>query len=241
MKQVVPDLPEFDEYQYQQCREVKRINVSAAFFLSIEFQQTGYLVYRTFKAAYGDSLSLNVPGTIPITRFNDFLSDTRIIGDGVVVGQGNWEEKLEANKQAYALEFVQRARFTTAFPTTMTADQFVAKLIQNAGVTLTTGERDQLISTLGATPADASRRAQVLRSVAENQQLRQAELNRAFVLMEYFGYLRRNPDAAPEATLNYAGWKFWLDKLNEFSGNYVEAEMVKAFISSDEYRKRFGQ
>ena len=48
-----------------QCREVKRINVSAAFFLSIEFQQTGYLVYRTYKAAYGDATSPNVAGTVP--------------------------------------------------------------------------------------------------------------------------------------------------------------------------------
>jgi hypothetical protein len=91
------------------CRKVKRINVSAAFFLSIEFQETGYLVYRTYKTAYGDSLSLNVPGTIPINRLNDFLTDTRVIGDGVVVGQGNWQGLLEANKQAYALDFVQRA------------------------------------------------------------------------------------------------------------------------------------
>ena len=223
------------------CREVKRINVSAAFFVSIEFQETGYLVYRAFKAAYGDSLSPNVSVTIPVLRLNDFLTDTQHIGQNVVVGQGDWEGQLAANKQAYALEFVQRTRFTNAFPSTMTADQFVDKIVQNAGVTLTTDERTQLISTLGATPSDTSKRAQVLRAVAENVQLRQAEFNRAFVLMEYFGYLRRNPDAAPEATLNYAGWKFWLDKLNGFNGNYIQAEMVKAFITSDEYRQRFGQ
>jgi hypothetical protein len=227
------------------CREVKRINVSAAFFLSIEFQNTGYLVHRTFKAAYGDAFSFNGEGpfplAVPAVRLNDFLTDTQRIGQGVQVNVDDWEARLEANKQAYALEFVQRTRFTNAFPSTMPAGQFVDKLVQNAGITLTTDERAQLVSTLGATPADASKRAQVLRSVAENEQLRQAEFNRAFVLMEYFGYLRRNPDAAPEPTLNYAGWKFWLDKLNEFNGDYIRAEMVKAFITSDEYRKRFGQ
>jgi hypothetical protein len=66
------------------------------------------------------------------------------------------------------------------------------------------------------------------------------EKNRAFVLMQYYGYLRRNPDDAPEANLNFAGWKFWLDKLNQAGGNFVSAEMVKAFITSDEYIKRFG-
>jgi hypothetical protein len=32
-----------------------------------------------------------------------------------------------------------------------------------------------------------------------------------------------------------------LGKLDEFHGDYVAAEMVKAFINSDEYRHRFGQ
>ena len=70
--------------------------------------------------------------------------------------------------------------------------------------------------------------------------LQQREFNRAFVLMQYFGYLRRNPDAAPEAALNFDGYNFWLNKLNQFNGNYIEAEMVKAFLSSIEYRRRFG-
>ena len=67
-----------------------------------------------------------------------------------------------------------------------------------------------------------------------------AELNRAFVLMEYFGYLRRNPDDAPESTRDYTGYDFWLTKLVQFNGNYINAEMVKAFLSSTEYRQRFG-
>jgi hypothetical protein len=224
-----------------QCREVRRINVSAAFFLSIEFQETGYLVERTYKTAYGDATSPNVSGTVPVVRLNEFLADTQQIGQGVQVGIGDWQGQLEANKQAYALDFVQRARFLAEYPVSMTAQQFMDKLAQNAGLTLTQAERDQLTLTLGATPSDASRRAQALRLVAENPRLRQAELNRAFVLMEYFGYLRRNPDDAPEPTLNFAGWKFWLTKLEQFNGNFVRAEMVKAFITSDEYRHRFGQ
>ncbi|MFL6254517.1 MAG: hypothetical protein ACJ74T_05820 [Pyrinomonadaceae bacterium] len=75
--------------------------------------------------------------------------------------------------------------------------------------------------------------------MAEHPQLRRKEFNRAFVLMQYYGYLRRNPDD-PQDT-DFRGWKFWLDKLNQFGGNYVGAEMVKAFINSDEYRRRFGQ
>src|SRR4029078_2965771 len=67
------------------CIDVKRVNVSAAFFLSIEFQETGYLVYKFYKAAYG-----NLPGTVVPIRFQELLSDTQQIGQDVIVGEGAW-------------------------------------------------------------------------------------------------------------------------------------------------------
>jgi len=224
----------------QQCILIKRINVSAAFYLSIEFQQTGYLVERLYKTAFGDDTgSSSLGGThnlaVPIVRFNQFLPDTQEIGQGVVVGQGNWEQLLENNKQAFTAEFVQRSRFTTAFPSSMTAAQFVDTLNTNAGNPLSQAERDQLVTDLSS---NAKTRAQVLRAVAEHTNLVNAEFNRAFVLMQYFGYLRRNPND-PQDT-DYTGFDFWLSKLNQFNGNFINAEMVKAFISSSEYRNRFG-
>ncbi len=63
----------------------------------------------------------------------------------------------------------------------------------------------------------------------------------AFVLMQYFGYLRRNPNDPPEPTLDFQGYNFWLNKLNQFNGDFRAAEMVKAFLVSTEYRQRFGQ
>jgi hypothetical protein len=216
-----------------QCTEVKRINVSAAFFLSIEFQETGYLVYRTYKSAFG-----NLPGAPVPVRFTDFLRDTQQIGQGVRVGIGNWETQLENNKQAFALAFVQRPDFQTAFPNSLTAQQFVDQLDVNADGALSGAERTTLLGVLGATPSDLSKRASVLRSVAEDATLRNAEFNRAFVLMQYFGYMRRNPNDAPDT--DFAGYNFWLGKLNQFHGNFVQAELVKAFITSIEYRQRFG-
>ena len=58
--------------------------------------------------------------------------------------------------------------------------------------------------------------------------------------MQYFGYLRRNPNDPPELGLDFGGYNFWLGKLNNFNGNYIAAEMVKAFITSGEYKERFG-
>src|SRR6266536_4169095 len=89
------------------------------------------------------------------------------------------------------------------------------------------------------TTSDLAARSRVLRRAAENSTLAQQEFNRAFVLMQYFGYLRRNPNDPPEPTLDFQGYNFWLTKLNQFNGNYINAEMVKAFLSSSEYRQRF--
>ena len=222
---------------------MKRINVSAAFFLSIEFQETGYLVERTYKAAYGDATSAGVSGTVPVIRLNEFLPDTQRIGQDFIVGQEDWQAKLEANKVAYFNDFVSRPRFVSGAPTTLSPAQLVDALFANAGVTPTAAERQAAIDEFGGVPNTSSlpARARALRRVAENPTLNQREFNRAFVLMQYYGYMRRNPDDSPEPTLNFAGWKFRLDKLNQFNGDFIKAEMVKAFISSDEYRHRFGQ
>src|SRR4030095_13726805 len=217
-----------------QCTEVKRINVSAAFFLSIEFQETGYLVYRMYKSSFG-----NLPGAPVPVKFAPFLSDTQQIGQGVIVNVGNWQAQLEANKQAFALAFMQRPELTAVFPNGMSATAFVDQMNANAGGVLSATERQNLINSL-SNPNDAGPRAQALRAIAEDQDLQNAEFNKAFVRMQYFGYLRRNPNDPPEPTLDFAGYNFWLNKLNQFNGNFTDAEMVKAFITSIEYRQRFG-
>jgi hypothetical protein len=212
------------------CREVHRINTSAAFFLSIEFQTTGYTVYKTHKAAFG-----NLSGQpVPVRREN-FMPEARSIANDVVVGREGWQLQIEANKNAYALAFVGRGDFQSAFPGTMTAAQFVDKLYANAGVTPSAGERNAGVAAFGS--GNAAGRAAALRSVAESPSLDGAEKNRAFVLMQYFGYLKRNPNDGPDS--NFDGYHFWLNKLNEAGGDFVRAEMVKAFISSAEYRTRF--
>ena len=139
--------------------------------------------------------------------------------------------------------FVQRSDFKAAYPNTLTATQFVDQMNANAGGVLSPTERNNLISSM-TLASSFSQRAAVLRAIAENQILRDTEKNKAFVLMQYFGYLRRNPDDVgfdgnPDP--NFNGFNFWLAKLNQFNGNFIQAEMVKAFIFSIEYRQRFGQ
>ncbi len=226
---------------------VCRINVSRAFFVSIEFQQTGYLVERMYKVAYGDVDGNSTLGgahtlKVPVVRFTELLTDTQRVGRGVVVGQTGWEAVLDNNKNAYASEFVALARFTAAgaFPTTMTPTQFVTKLNTNAGNVLTPAQQTTFINLFGgaADTSNTAVRAQVLRQVAENPTLATNEFSRAFILMQYMGYLRRNPNDAPDA--DYTGYDFWVNKMAQFGGDDIKAEMVKAFITSTEYRSRVG-
>jgi hypothetical protein len=208
----------------QSCREIKRIDTSAAFFLSIEFQETGFLVDRLFRA-----------GLNRFPRYREFIRDARELGRGVVVGRTGWEAQLAANQQSLAAELAARPEFTSVYGA-LTNEQYVDALNANTGGSLSAAERDALVAGLnGATET----RATVLLKIAEDGDFIARERNPAFVLAQYFGYLRRNPDDPPDT--NFSGFDFWLAKLNEFGGDFRRAEMVKSFLVSAEYRSRFGQ
>jgi hypothetical protein len=207
------------------CRRRRRINGSAAFFLSPEFQETGLFVIRAQRAAFGRKSD-----TASRFSYLEFTVDARQVGEGVIDGQEGFEQKLEDNKQAYATEVATSAAYIARFPLSQTAAEYVDALFASAMVTPTVAERDAAIAAFGV-GATAGRVA-ALRRVTDSNSLRQAEFNAAFVLMQYFGYLRRNPDAS--------GYNFWLVKLNQFNGNFINADMVESFITSGEYIHRFG-
>jgi len=204
------------------CRQRARVNTSGAFFLSIEFQETGFMIYRFAK---------ETTGAMP--RRNDFLVWMQQAAQGVVVGQPGWQDKLEANKQGVAGAWVSSPAFHARFDG-MSNEQFVDALFANAGVVPDAAERGAIV---GGLNAGSETRATVLRKVADDAQFKQQEQNRAFVLMQYFGYLHRNTDEGPDADMS--GFNFWLKKLDDNGGNFVQAEMVRAFIESGEYRNRF--
>jgi hypothetical protein len=195
------------------CIERRTINVSAAYFLSIEFQQTGGLVDGMYRASYGRA-----------PRFAEFMPDSSMVAAGVIVGRANWAQTLEANKQAFINNWVTRTDFRAAYDGLGNA-AYVDALLAHAGGF--NGDRDALVNGLNS---NALSRAGALRQVVENDGFVSAKHNASFVMMEYFGYLRRDPDES--------GYNFWLSKLNQFGGNFEQAEMVKAFIVSGEYRAR---
>ncbi|HEX7318512.1 MAG TPA: DUF4214 domain-containing protein, partial [Pyrinomonadaceae bacterium] len=197
------------------CAEVQKIDTSAAFFHSIEFKETGYLDYRLYRASFGRDVT-----------FAEFQADTQALGYGLMVGAPGWQETAAANKKAFYQAWVQRPEFKERFD--VLADHwYVDVLFDNMRVTPTAEERAALINDLKA----GVPRVEVLARIVEGDQFARKEFNRAFVLMQYFGYLRRDPDAE--------GFAHWLGKLNDNGGDYRRAEMVRAFLDSVEYRERF--
>jgi Tol biopolymer transport system component len=205
-----------------QCREVKRINVSAAFYLSIEFQETGFFAFR---------FNLLNPDNVNDAGFLTIVREMQEIGDGVIVGRAGWRQLLDANKLAFVQRYYDDDRLALSFG--RTDAEYVDLLFQYvnfySGITLPPVKRDALVAGL---ENGVETRPEVFIEVADDEQFKAALFNQVFVLMEYYGYLRRDPDAP--------GYNFWLEKLNRFQGNYIDAEMVKAFLSSIEYRGRFG-
>jgi serine protease AprX len=199
------------------CVERRRINVSAAYFLSIEFQETGGLVDGLYRASFGRR-----------PQFAEFMPDTAAVAHDVVVGRAGWPEQLETNKQAFLSAWVNQTAFRQAYDG-LANGAFVDTLIAHAGPGFN-GDRQTLVRGLND---GTLTRTGVLRQIVENNGFASAKRNEMFVMMEYFGYLRRDPDAG--------GYQFWLDKLNAFGGNFEQAEMVKAFITSGEYRARFSR
>ncbi len=177
--------------------------------MSYEFQESGYFVYRLYKAALGRR-----PG------FDEESADRAKVSVG-------------ADRAAFADAFVERAEFLGKYGSATTAESFVDALVQtvlqSSGVDLS-GQRDALLASYGAGTSVAQSRSLALRSAIEESAFKQAEYNRAFVLMQYFGYLKRNPDEG--------GYSFWVDVLNNrVAGNYQS--MTCAFITSAEYQRRF--
>jgi len=196
------------------CIRAQRIAVSTAFFAENEFQQTGGFIYRVYQA-----------GLARRPAFSEFGEDRGDLNAG-----GN----LESSRQAFALDFVARPEFVRRYPANMTATEFIDRLLasvhQNSAVDLST-QRDSLLALWDGNDAG---RAAILRRVTENPEFVQAEYNRAFVLMQYFGYLRRDADPG--------GYDFWLNVLNNSRQSRPDAyhAMVCAFLTSKEYQLRFG-
>ncbi|MGI8733822.1 MAG: hypothetical protein ACR2LM_11050 [Pyrinomonadaceae bacterium] len=182
-----------------------RIHVSGAFFQSPEFQGRGYFLYRFYPVSFGRK-----------PDYNEFRSDIWRISGFLTNAQ------LETAKLQFISEFMSRPAFVTKFGG-LNDTQYVDTLLSTAGITHP--GRDFWIAALGN---QTRTRAQVLREISESTEVYNKYYNQAFVVMQYFGYLQRQPDA------QYLVWLAHLDATGDYRS------MINGFVNSIEYRARFG-
>jgi len=200
-----------------------RILVSSSFFGSPEFQLKGYFVYRFYKLA-----------------FNRLPTYAEVIPDMISV-TGQTQQEVFQKRAAFANNFVQRPAFVSLYGALSNTD-FVNTLMARYSLTqITTPDPQNPDGTQKVTLTNADlinglnagtlTRAQVVRAIADSDQVFQLEFNQAFVYMQYVGYLRRDPEPA--------GYQGWLNYLNTHPTD--SRTMVRGFVDSAEYRSRFGQ
>ncbi|HZH29937.1 MAG TPA: matrixin family metalloprotease [Pyrinomonadaceae bacterium] len=187
--------------------ECDRITVSSAFFRSAEFQLKGFFIHRFYAVAFGR-----------LAKYTEVVPDLQFV-------TGQTEAEVNAKRDAYTNAFVQRPAFRSIYDPLSNTD-YVDTLLRMARVTIS--NRDQLISNLNS---GTQTRAQVLRAIVESQAVQSKEFNPAFVAMQYFGYLKRDPETE--------GFNAWLNYLNANPNDF--RTMVNGFANSKEYRSRFGQ
>ncbi|HEX8634718.1 MAG TPA: hypothetical protein VF703_11275 [Pyrinomonadaceae bacterium] len=183
----------------------KRVLVSKSFFESQEFRYKGYFVYRFYKASLGR-----------LPTYPEIVAGMRSV-------TGQTSAEVFAKRDAFAAAWPSRGDFAAAYPASLTASEYVNKLLTTAGITV--ANKDQLIA--GLTNGSETR-ASVLRKIVESAELEAKEFDPAYVAMQYYGYLRRAPEEE--------GYNNWLTYLRANPGDYKT--MVWGFVYSAEYRNR---
>ncbi len=194
----------FGEFDNPHC---DRVHVSAGFFLSPEFQGRGYFAYRFYEVALDRR-----------PAFAEFMPDMAQVG-----GAQSPESEVQS-KIAYTAAWTQRAEFRSRYDALSNA-AYVNTLEANAEVIVS--NKAALVAALNG---GTMNRGQVLRDIVESSAVANRFFNRAFVSMQYFGYLRRDPDSV--------GFQNWVNTLNADPSNF--RHMIFGFLFSTEYRQRFG-
>lgn len=194
-----------------------RTHVSSGFFRSTEFGERGYWIYRFYHASLGR-----------LPKYVEFKPELQKLA-----GLHLTPAQLEANKAAFLNEFMTRPEFTARYGGLIeNPTAFVNKVMEVAQIT-SLANKDQLIAEMSNGTKSP---AQVLRAIIEGQEVWDRFFFRAFVAMEYFGYLKRDPDQA--------GYDDWVDVLTNGRASAGIApedyrHLVFGFIWSVEYRNRF--
>ncbi len=186
-----------------------------------QYEKWSQTVFRFTVASFGR-----------LPRYQDFMRDIREVGRGVMPGFEEQEEQLESNLREFAEGWARREEFKAVYDPLSDA-QYVERLLTNAGLKLSDGDRAGLVAELAN---GYETRAGLLLKLVLNQQFVEQEHRRSFVVLHYFGYLRRNPDDPPDTGLG--GVQFWVEDLERMND---PSRIANAFKESIEYREKRGQ
>ncbi|MFL6227645.1 MAG: Calx-beta domain-containing protein [Pyrinomonadaceae bacterium] len=219
-----------------ECNKYTRGALSANFFRSPEFQQKGSFVMYLYMVSLGQRpatvAELSDASKIDRPHYSEFIADLQTVSD-----PADDKAIVSAKKDALTATWLRRTEVAQRLPAMLTNSQFVQKLSDTAGVTLS--NQATLVAALNA---GTMTRAQVLRAFAESPEVDAKFYKQAFVTMEYFGYLRRDPEpcwnSSDPAGCGYIfhNARFQLSADEDF----LENTIVRGFIESPEYRSRFG-
>ncbi|HEX8746470.1 MAG TPA: Calx-beta domain-containing protein [Pyrinomonadaceae bacterium] len=217
-----------------------RAQVAHGFIASAEFTDRGYYLYRMYEV-----------GLLRLPRYAEFVPDM-----AATSGAPNSQE-LKENSNQFAESFTGRKEFTDRYANVSApnqAAQFIARLEQNAGVVL-----PDTTTTLPGQPTQYARQelinkrlsgeftlGQTLKAFVEQKVIYDRFFERGFVTMQYFGFLRRDPDLNDP---NLTGWTEWVFVFTNGGAQRGRPDILQrdyhhltfGFIYSEEYRKRFGQ
>jgi hypothetical protein len=146
------------------------------------------------------------------------------VPDLAIVGGPQSPEQEVLSKASYTEAWTQRAEFKNRYDP-LSNSGYVNALEVNAEIVVT--NKAALITALDNGQMS---RGEVLRNIVESQAVANHFFNPAFVTMQYFGYLRRDPDTI--------GFQNWVNTLNADPSNF--RHMIFGFLFSTEYRQRFG-
>ena len=225
-----------------ECTLYTRGALSANFFRSPEFGRKGAYVANLFNIVIGQRpqtvAELSDSTKVDRPHYSEFITDLASVStpnDDAIL--------TEQKKDQLAVAWLGRSEVQAVLPGSLSNQQFVQKLETIAGVTL--ANESALIANLNG---GSQTRAQVLRAVAESPEVTAKFYIPNFVTMEYFGFLRRDPEDCHNpanwngSDPNQCGYIFHNSRFNTPGANpdLIENIIVRGFIESPEYRNRFG-
>ena len=208
-----------------ECVKYTRGALSANFFRSPEFQRKGSYVMYLYMVSLGQRPSTDAELADPAKNkferphYQEFMADLGSISDPN-------DQGTDAKKNTLTAAWLQRPEVQQIYGS-LTNAQFVQKLLDTAGVTVS--NKNALVSDLNG---GVKTRAQVLRNIVESPEVNAKFYKQAFVTMQYFGYLRRDPDL-PGFVFHNKRFQLTADQA------FLENTMVRGFIESPEYFNRF--